>query len=140
VASEGTASEDKRETIVQGWLDENLSSEEATGSGVGTGSAESLASDPAQASGELPPEGSLPAAAQPAGAAVLSPHSEAAVPGGQSAADQMLSQPEHVGPPAAAEEQQQQTHTEVAKQQDNSCPATATVVVTGSSGLHVVHV
>ena len=140
MASESTASEDKRETIVQGWLDENLSSEEATGSGAGTGSAESLGSDPApQGSGEMPPEGSA-AAAQPASPTVQPPASEAAQPAGGIAADDMASQPEHEEFPAAGAEEQQQTHLEAPKQQDSSHPVTATVVVTGSNELHAVHV
>lgn len=58
--TDSTASDDKRETIVQGWLDENLSSDEATAS------AQSEGSHAATGSIKPPLEPDQPAAAEQA--------------------------------------------------------------------------
>ena len=140
VATESTGSDDKRETIVQGWLDENLSSEEATGSGDATTSAESLASEPAQARGAKAEDST--AMTQPDDLAEQPLSSDAARPASMISSEQVYSPMDDMVPAAAAAEPEPEEQEELPGEvlHEPKLTATATVVVTGGSEVHAVHV
>ena len=150
VATESTMSDDKRETIVQGWLDENLSSEEATGSGdattttTTTTSAESLASEPAQGSGDK--EESSAAILQLNNAAEQALNTDVVQSASVISSEQAGSHTGDISSAAAAAaagpESEEAVELPVAEleQHENKHTASATVVVSGCNEVHAVHV